>query len=46
MAHGGDLDLMLELPDPVDNPALMSAQLAALVSRTMFDRYLMLIMTE
>lgn len=24
-AHGGDLDLMLELPEPVDNPALMAA---------------------
>lgn len=37
-AHGGDLDLMLELPDPVDNPALMAAQMAALVSRAMFGR--------
>jgi hypothetical protein len=37
-AHGGDLDLMLELPEPVDNPALMAAQLAALVSRAMFGR--------
>lgn len=27
-AHGGDLDLMLELPEPVDNPALMAVQLA------------------
>lgn len=33
-ANGGDLDLMLELPEPVDNPALM----AALVSRVMFGR--------
>ena len=24
IAHGGDLDLMLELPEPVDNPALMA----------------------
>ena len=37
-AHGGDLDLMLELPEPIDNPALMAAQLAALVSRAMFGR--------
>lgn len=37
-AHGGDLDLMLELPEPVDNPAMMAAQLAALVSRAMFGR--------
>lgn len=33
-ARGGDLDLMLELPEPVNNPALM----AALVSRVMFGR--------
>jgi predicted nucleotidyltransferase len=33
-AQGGDLDLMLELPEPVDNPAL----LAALVSRSMSGR--------
>jgi len=38
MAHGGDLDLMLELTEPVDNPALMSAQMSALVSRTMHGR--------
>ena len=38
MAKGGDLDLMLELLEPVDNPALMVAQLSALVSRLMFGR--------
>lgn len=32
--HGGDLDLMLELAEPVDNPALMAAQ----ISRTMHGR--------
>ncbi len=37
-AQGGDLDLMLELPEPVDNPALLAAQLAALVSRSMSGR--------
>jgi len=37
-AHGGDIDLMLELPEPVDNPALMSAQMAARVSRAMHGR--------
>ena len=37
-AHGGDLDLMFELPEPVDNPALMAAQLSALVSRIMHGR--------
>ena len=37
-AKGGDLDLMLELPEPVENPALMAARLSALVSRLMFGR--------
>lgn len=37
-AHGGDLDLMLELPVPVDNPALMAAQIAAKISRMMHGR--------
>jgi predicted nucleotidyltransferase len=37
-AHGGDVDLMLELNEPVDNPALMTAQLSAGVSRLMHGR--------
>ncbi len=37
-AHGGDLDLMLELPEPVDDPALMAARMAAKVSRSMSGR--------
>jgi predicted nucleotidyltransferase len=37
-AHGGDLDLMLELPEPVENPALMAAQMSAQVSRAMHGR--------
>lgn len=37
-ARGGDLDLMLELPEPVDNPALMAAQLAARASRALQGR--------
>jgi predicted nucleotidyltransferase len=37
-AHGGDLDIMLELPEPVNNPALMAAQMSALVSRVMHGR--------
>jgi predicted nucleotidyltransferase len=37
-AHGGDLDLMLELAEPVDNPALMAAQMSAKVSRIMHGR--------
>lgn len=37
-AHGGDVDLMLELPEPVENPALMAARMAAQVSRAMRGR--------
>ncbi len=35
---GGDLDLMLELPAQVDNPALIAAQLTARVSHAMHGR--------
>lgn len=38
VAHGGDLDLMLELPMPVDNPALLAAQMSVQVSRVMHGR--------
>jgi len=37
-AYGGDIDLMLELSEPLDNPALMAAQMSALVSRAMHGR--------
>ena len=37
-ARGGDLDLLLELPDPIENPALIAAQMAARVSRAMHGR--------
>ena len=37
-ARGGDLDHMLELPEPIDNPALMAAQMSAQVSRVMHGR--------
>jgi len=37
-AHGGDLDLLLELPEPVANPALLAARLSAKVSRLMHGR--------
>ena len=37
-ARGGDLDLMLELNEPVDNPALIMARMSALVSRVMHGR--------
>lgn len=36
-AHGGDIDLLLELPESVDNPAFMVA-MSALVSRAMHVR--------
>lgn len=37
-ARGGDLDLMLELPDPAVNPALLAARFSARVSRLMQGR--------
>lgn len=37
-ARGGDIDLLLELPDPVANPALMAARFSARVSRLMLGR--------
>ena len=37
-ASGGDIDLMLELQESVDNPALMAARMSALVSRAMCGR--------
>lgn len=37
-AHGGDIDLLLEVPDPVDNPAVLAAQLSARISLAMGGR--------
>lgn len=37
-ARGGDVDLFLEVPTPVDEPALLAARLAARVSRALDDR--------
>lgn len=37
-ARGGDVDLLLEVDRPVENPALLSARLAARVSRLMSGR--------
>ena len=37
-ARGGDLDLLLELPEPVANPALLAAQVSAQVSGLMDGR--------
>lgn len=37
-AHGGDIDLLLEISEPVDNPALLAAQMSTQVSRAMRGR--------
>lgn len=37
-ARGGDVDLLLEVPDPVDNPALLAARLSAQASRALQGR--------
>ena len=37
-ARGGDIDLLLELPEPVTNPALLAAQFSAKVTRLMRGR--------
>ena len=37
-ARGGDVDLLLELDEAVAEPALLSARLAARVSRSMYGR--------
>ena len=36
--RGGDLDLLLELPEAVPNPALLAARFSARVSRTLHGR--------
>ena len=35
---GGDLDLLLELHEPVDNPAMLAASISAQVSRKLYGR--------
>lgn len=37
-ARGGDVDLLLEIDEPVAEPALLAAQLAARVSRALHGR--------
>lgn len=37
-ASGGDLDLLLELSDPVENPALLAARVSSQASRLMYGR--------
>ena len=36
--RGGDIDILLDIPEPVDNPALMAARFSAKVSRLMQGR--------
>ena len=45
-ARGGEVDLMLELPAPVDNPARMAARMSARVSRAMRGRKVNVLMIE
>ena len=44
-ARGGDIDLMLELPEPVANPALVAAQFSAKVTRLMHGRRVDVLLT-
>jgi predicted nucleotidyltransferase len=37
-ARGGDIDLMVDFANPVDNPAVLSARLAVKASRAVFNR--------
>ena len=37
-AAGGDLDLLVELPDAVEGPAVLAARLSARVSRSLSGR--------
>ncbi len=36
--RGGDIDLLLDFTEPVDNPALLAAQFSAKVSRLVYGR--------
>jgi predicted nucleotidyltransferase len=37
-ATGGDLDLLVELPEPIEAPAELAANLSARISRSMYGR--------
>ena len=37
-SKGGDIDLLIELAEPVENPALMAARLSAFISKAMHGR--------
>lgn len=36
--RGGDVDLMVEIDEPAENPVLLAARLSARVSRSMYGR--------
>lgn len=36
--RGGDIDILLDIPEPVANPALLAAQFSARVTRLMHGR--------
>jgi hypothetical protein len=38
MQHVGGVDILLESAEPIENPALVSAQIAARISRLMHGR--------
>ena len=37
-ARGGDVDLLVQLPRAIDNPALLAARLSALLTRALHGR--------
>lgn len=37
-ARGGDVDLLVQLPSAIDNPALLAARLSALLTRALHGR--------
>lgn len=37
-ARGGDVDLLVEIPVPVERPAMLAAQLSARISRALHGR--------
>lgn len=43
--RGGDLDLLIELPHAVDNPAWLAARLSARISRMMSGRSVDVVLT-
>ena len=43
--RGGDLDLLIELPHAIDNPAWLAARLSARISRMMSGRSVDVVLT-